>query len=190
MHITGILLAAGQSQRFGSPKLRHILPQQQLPLILASAQILQPWVKQLLVVVRPDDIELQRLLTIAGYTYVICEASTLGMGHSLACGVQASATADAWLVALADMPFIQAQTIQRLVTHLENGVALVAPYYRGKRGHPVGFAHQFYTPLSQLTGDSGARAIIEAHITTLLPLHGDDKGILQDIDTIDDLPPA
>ncbi|WP_062148170.1 nucleotidyltransferase family protein [Beggiatoa leptomitoformis] len=189
MSPTCILLAAGNSQRFGSPKLLHPVAQQ-TPLILMTARLLQSVVKQLIIVVRPEDIALQTVVSAAGYHCLPCSEARLGMGHSLACGVRASAGAEAWLVALADMPFIQVQTLQQLTAGLAQGAALIAPFYQGKRGHPVGFARQFYPQLCQLTGDNGARTIIEAHHAALVRVVCDDAGILQDIDTPADLPTA
>ena len=57
--------------------------------------------------------------------------------------------------------------------------------YRGRRGHPVGFAAELYSELTALVGDEGARRIIARY--PAFPVELDDAGILVDIDTEDDL---
>jgi molybdenum cofactor cytidylyltransferase len=57
--------------------------------------------------------------------------------------------------------------------------------YRGRRGHPVGFAAELYSELVALSGDEGARRVVARY-----PVHGeevDDAGVLVDVDTQDDL---
>jgi molybdenum cofactor cytidylyltransferase len=109
------------------------------------------------------------------------------MGASLACGVRASAEADGWIIALADMPFIQSATIDAIVRALEQGAAIAAPVHEGKRGHPVGFGREYYAELAALGGDEGARAIVKRDEGKVVLVEVDDPGIHGDIDTPDDL---
>ena len=109
------------------------------------------------------------------------------MGHSLAAGVAASAGADGWLVALADMPRIQVATLGRVAAAIAGGAALAAPVFAGRRGHPVGFAARWQSALLALEGDEGARAILRHHAPLLHTLASDDPGVLQDVDTPADL---
>ena len=103
-----------------------------------------------------------------------------GMGDSIACGVAATAQAQGWLVLPADLPLVQASTIlqvaQRLTTH-----AVVVPTWQGERGHPVGFAAVCRDDLLVLSGDSGARAVVQRFGAHLLPV--DDAGCVFDVDT-------
>jgi molybdenum cofactor cytidylyltransferase len=63
--------------------------------------------------------------------------------------------------------------------------AVAFAQYRGRRGHPVGFAAELYPELTALAGDEGARRIIARYPP--FPVELDDAGILVDIDTEDDL---
>ncbi|RKZ91352.1 MAG: nucleotidyltransferase family protein [Candidatus Parabeggiatoa sp. nov. 1] len=182
MSITGILLAAGHSRRFGSDKLRHPLAEG-VPVAVAAARRLSAAVDNTLAVVRPASTELADLLRSEGVQIVTCADAEMGMGASLACGVKASLNAQAWVIALADMPVIQSVTIQRLVTLLRQGAAIVAPHYQGQRGHPVGFSQPFGAQLSRLTGDTGARALLQQYHAQVTLFSCDDAGILMDIDT-------
>jgi molybdenum cofactor cytidylyltransferase len=107
------------------------------------------------------------------------------MGASLAAGIQASEDAEGWIVALADMPRIQIATIEAVARALDGGAPIVAPYYNGQRGHPVGFGAEHRDALLSLDGDSGARALLDSQ--RVMRLDVDDAGILRDIDTPEDL---
>jgi len=181
MTITGILLAAGYSRRFGSDKLLHPLADQ-TPMVLAAARHLKAAVDNLLIVTRPSSKTLIELLQREQFSVITCEQANTGMGASLACGIKASANAEAWLIALGDMPFIQIQTIEKLANLLRQGAAIVAPQYQGQRGHPVGFHQQFYQPLSQLQGEQGARLLLQCYHHQLTLFTCEDQGTVRDID--------
>lgn len=184
--IAGILLAAGKSTRFGANKLLHPLPDG-MPLVVAALRNLRQGVDEVVVVVRPDDTDLLRLLSREAARVVACAAAERGMGASLACGVAASSHADGWLVALGDMPHIPPAVIASVAERLRNGAAIVAPTLDGRRGHPVGFGRDLFEPLSKLDGDTGARSIIEANAARLQLLACQSAGVLRDIDTPADL---
>ena len=189
MRVVGILLAAGRGVRFGGDKLLEPLPcatdgcEAGTPIGIAACRHLGAAVSATLAVVRPSDTALATMLRDAGARVVECARAEEGMGASLACGVQATPDADGWLVALADMPWIKPSTIRTLAAALTAGADIVAPSYNGERGHPVGFARRHYAALSALTGDEGARAIVQVNRATLRLEATDDPGVLRDVDT-------
>ncbi len=83
------------------------------------------------------------------------------------------------------MPLIQAATIELVVNRLCNGAAIVAPVYHGRRGHPVGFSERFFSRLTHLQTDQGARDLLEQHADILDLVEVDDRGILMDLDCRD-----
>ena len=104
-----------------------------------------------------------------------------GMGDSLACGVAATANAPGWLILPADLPLVQAVTLQRVAQALQEHTVVV-PEYHGQRGHPVGFAAACGPALMALGGDGGAQSVVAAHA----PVHRiavDDEGCVLDVDT-------
>jgi len=94
-----------------------------------------------------------------------------------------------WIIALADMPKIAPATIQTIALALtqpgDASKRIVAPVFEGQRGHPVGIGPEHGAALMALTGDQGARALIDTHgfsaIDTL------DAGVVLDIDQAHDL---
>jgi len=184
--VVGILLAAGSSRRFGSNKLLATSVDGK-PLAVVAASRLIAALPESIAVVRPGDAELSALLAAQGLRIVECADAELGMGHSLAAGIAATSTADAWLIALADMPSIKSATITNLFAQLHAGAALVAPFHAGRRGHPVGFAAEFRAELLSLMGDTGARDLLARHAASLTRFDVDDPGILIDVDTPGDL---
>jgi molybdenum cofactor cytidylyltransferase len=83
-----------------------------------------------------------------------------------------------------DMPMIQPATVLAVANALELHAVAFAQY-RGRRGHPVGFAAELYPELTALAGDEGARRIVARY--PAFPVDVDDAGILVDIDTEEDL---
>ncbi len=112
---------------------------------------------------------------------------TSGMGQSIAMGVKATADAAGWLMLPADLPLIQPNSL-RLVAEGLRQKPVVVPYYRQRRGHPVGFSRRFLPSLMRLSGDLGAREIV-SHARregNVLALAMTDADIVQDIDTLPD----
>jgi molybdenum cofactor cytidylyltransferase len=107
------------------------------------------------------------------------------MGAALAAAVRATSEADGWLVALGDMPWIDASTYEAVARQLDQGAELVAPFYRGKRGHPVGFGMAHREALAALDGDAGARGIFSTHTPFVIEV--DDQHVLLDVDLPSDL---
>jgi molybdenum cofactor cytidylyltransferase len=183
--VGGILLAAGAGSRFGGRKLLHALPDG-TPLGVAAWRALRAALENAVVVVREGDEELAALMENAGARVIRCRDARLGMAHSLICGVHALETAAGWVVALADMPRVRPETIAALAQRLRAGARIAVPVWNGQRGHPVGFAASCRDELLALSGDNGARALLERHAADVARVPVDDSGIVQDVDTLDD----
>ena len=178
----GILLAAGQGTRFGVNKLLHPLTGG-TPMAVACARNLHAVMAHCIAVVDDSGSDLAKLLAATGLEVIVNPHAREGMGTSIACGVAASANAGGWVIALADMPDIPASVIQSVADGLARGADIIAPCYRGQRGHPVGFAARHAPALRALHTDCGARDIIATHRNTLELIEIQDSGVIKDIDT-------
>ncbi len=186
--IAGLLLAAGSATRFGSDKLRHHLPHG-VAIAVQAARHLRAELDTIIAVVRPNEKELLESLKSEGCTVVVCESAHEGMGASLACAAKAAGERSGYLIALGDMPFVRPSSIAAVRDALAAGAPLVAPYFRTRRGHPVGISGSFYPQLLQCKGDEGAKAILAANENALLKIPLGDPGVIRDIDKPEDLLP-
>lgn len=174
-----VVLAAGSAQRFGADKrLAQINGQ---PMIVKA---LQPYLAQLqtvYVILRPND-PVRALLPLET---CIIEAPNahLGMGHSLAAAAEQLSELQWILVGLADMPWINSDTIAQIVDRISKlEDAIVRPSYDGRSGHPVAFTANYIDELKTLTGDVGAREVVRRYRSRLVDLDVSDEAILRDVD--------
>jgi molybdenum cofactor cytidylyltransferase len=189
--IVGLLLAAGSATRFGSNKLQHLLLHG-VPIAVQAARNLKTGVARIVAVVRPGADDTARALAAEGCEVVVCDNASEGMGASLACAARAAGDTcevGGYLVALADMPFVRPTSIAAVRDALADGAPLVAPYFHGRRGHPVGIAGRFRIELESAAGDEGAKKLLGAHAAELVKIPVGDPGVIRDIDQPSDLAP-
>ena len=184
-----VVLAAGQGTRFTGTA--HKL-EQSLGSHSVLGQVLQRALASQLpvVVVTTERLAEQARRHVASRDIVIVPAAgsdsalPLGMGYSIAAGVSARSHAPGWLVMPGDMPMVRSDTLGAVAQALADHPIAFAQY-RGRRGHPVGFAAELFTELLKLNGENGAKRLVARY-----PAYGvelDDPGVLVDIDTEADL---
>ena len=180
--VFALVLAAGRSRRFAGDKRQALLPCGRT-LLTASLENAQSAFGKTAVVLRPDD-QADALGIASNVTIIRSENAELGMGHSLASAVAAvmDSSADAVAIVLADMPWIQPQTLHDLA-RMADPQRIVLPMHEGQRGHPVIIGRRFWPALLKLEGDQGAKALIVNNPEACDLLHCDDPGILRDADT-------
>lgn len=192
--VVGLLLAAGRGERFDAAvpggKLEQVIDgrsvaEHALMALLASCDAV-------IVAVRSFDSAFARRARELGAELLVPTEATLGMGHSLA-ALAAAATARhggtrTLVVALADMPWVQADTVRALVDASQRRDAIVQPEFAGERGHPVVFPVAFADALAACRGDVGARELLRREATRVVALAVADSGVLRDVDTREDLP--
>ena len=180
--VRALILAAGSSTRFGKQKLRENLPSGNTVLeqTLNRVKLAVPDVKVV------TSIHFYETLQTQGREFEIFSGASSGMGATLSYGIRLTEEADACLVCLADMPFIQTTTYQTLAALLtsEN---IVVPIFEGKKGNPVGFGKRFFNDLMLLNGDIGGRELLRRYSDVTQHVKVEDPAILYDIDTPADL---
>ena len=182
----GILLAAGNSRRFGSNKLLHPISKN-TPMLLHAAKTLVDVLPGSITVINQQLLPYSEQLEQLGMRVVVNAQAQQGMGSSIACGIRASEAATTWLIALADMPYVRTETIRLLADRLGNGAAIVAPVLGQQRGHPVGFSRRYHTELLGLHDDIGARHILARDQQQLELVATDDTGVIRDVDHLSDI---
>ena len=164
--IAAVVLAAGASTRFGSPKQALLLPG-----VLERVRRALT-VDEVVVVLGAHAVETDARA-------VRCPDWTRGPGASLRCGLRAlGVDVEAAVVVLADGPHLAAEAVDRVVeSWRRDGGEVVAAGYRGERGHPVLLARDVW----QTVPDEGARAL-EPRLVAC-----DDLGAPGDVDRPADL---
>ena len=182
--VGAIVLAAGFSSRFGSSKLLAELSSGKTVFQQTVERIAEAF-PELLVVTRPEMVTaLQKLAQ--GTSILGFEHADQGMGATLAFAAQQIGDWDGCVVCLGDMPFIEASTYS-LIAELVTVDSIVTPTFDSKMGNPVAFGKNLYTDLEALTGDSGGRRLTSMYPQAVRELRVSDPGILQDIDTLEEL---
>lgn|GEM_PF-58328 len=150
------------------------------------------------VVVRPEDHVIASMVTNLGATPVVAPSAHLGMGHSLASGVEAVARAKSpclrLFVGLSDMPYVTASTLRQLKEAGSNASTseIVRPIYINDAntkhwGHPIGWPALYWPELQSMSGDAGARELLREYHKKIVPIPVKDQGVCLDIDHPTDL---
>ena len=185
--IAAILLAAGHARRFGAPKLLQDLDGK--PVLRWSAELFaRPPIAETVIVVPPAHDAMTRALVGLAVRVVVNPAPDQGMASSIACGVGAlGPDVRAALIGLADEPKLGPHVLDRVIDRYEaGGVSIVAPRFRGVPGHPVLFDRSVFAELCALTGDAGARSVVERDPARVALLELDEPRPV-DVDTPTDL---
>jgi molybdenum cofactor cytidylyltransferase len=166
-----VILAAGASIRMGTPK--QLLELEGKPLAVRAAEeaLASPaWPVVVVLGAHAESIEpaLARLPVIVVENAAWAE----GMASSIRAGIttlrQFSRSLDAALLALCDQPAFSAATITQLVaTQKATGRSIVAARYSGRHGAPALFLREHFATLEALTGEEGARTLLNGDPTKI-----------------------
>jgi len=159
--IAAIILAAGLSSRMGRAKL--LLDWGGRPVIRRAVEQLTGRGMELIVVLGHEGSAIREALDGLPVRFVENPEPEAGQAGSIARGVSAlEPGVEAALIGLGDQPALPPDVVPRLLeTFRQTGKSVVAPLYRGAQGNPVLFAASVFPELRSLTGDRGARAVVE-----------------------------
>ncbi len=193
--IQGVILAAGEGRRFrasrsgatNTDKLLATVPQTSQTVLASSAQAVQRSVPVCCAVIQPQQSARQLCLEALGVKVLPCKQAANGMGYALAHAVQKTSEASGWLIALGDMPWVTSELITALCQQLKQPDQIILPMYQGQKGHPVLFGAHWRESLMALTGDRGAKALIDNNLHKVVTISWGDTAILRDVDVVADL---
>lgn len=183
-----IVLAAGGSSRFGSPKQlarwgNKTFIEYTVDTALASQ------VDEVIVVLGAEIEQSRALLADRPVTIVLNPDWAAGQSRSMQVGLAAlSPQVEAALFMLVDLPAVDDTIVDRLIDRYHQSYApLVWPEFEGRRGNPVLFDRRLFPELNQVRGDIGGRPVLKAYHDQAERVAVDEPGILQDVDRPEDL---
>ncbi len=185
--ISGIVLAAGESRRMGSPK--ALLDYQGRTFIenICNAFV-TAGVDELIVVLGAHEHEEKIRAAVPDHRVLrvtLNPRHRLGQLSSLMVGIHAlSSESEAAVVNLVDHPLVKAETIQALMSSFRaDPLTIIIASYQGRRGHPVLFSSLVYGEILAAPLDRGAKVVVRKDPDRVREVCLDDPGIRADIDT-------
>jgi molybdenum cofactor cytidylyltransferase len=178
----GLILAAGESRRMGSPK--ALLEYRGETFLGRLTRLFAARCEPVIVVLGAHADEI-RAGSRAECTFVLNPDWRTGQTSSMQCGLRAvPADAEGVLFTLVDHPAVAESTLDRLQPPLPNGCGSVlrVPRFEGRRGHPVWFSAALVPEFLAIPPTAAARDVVRAHAAETEFLDVDDPGILADID--------
>ena len=185
--ISAILLAAGQSKRMnGVNKLTKEI--QGIPLIKLSVKnILASSINELIIVLGHQKEIIEKLIDKnEKIKFVFNKDFENGMASSIKTGLNnLSEKTEAFFICLGDMPMVNHDIYNQLIKSKGNK-EIIVPTYKGQQGNPVLFNKSMKEKIMDITGDVGAKKILELNKDKTLNLEINDQGITKGFDTQND----
>lgn len=189
--VAAILLAAGRSSRMGPHHKLLIQGQDGTAMVARVADMLLATpLRPLVAVLGHRAPEVDAALGPRPVTRVLAADYQTGLAASLRAGIAAlPPDARAVLVVLADMPLVTPGMVARLLDAYDpdEGRLIVAPTHGGDLGNPVLWDRRFFPEILALTGDRGARLLLDRHAEHVTTVPMEDDAVLRDIDTPEQL---
>jgi molybdenum cofactor cytidylyltransferase len=181
-----LVLAAGASRRFGSPKQLVRFDGQSL-LQRAVAHASELLGSAVTVVLGAHAAEIAETLPTGSAGVLINRDWQEGIASSIRIGVQRLPGAcDGVMLVLADQPLVGSETLRRLMTAWRRQPRnIIASRYGSVTGVPAIFPRWCFSDLTDLRGDAGARIVIRRYSDHVVRLAHPEAAV--DIDYPDDL---
>jgi molybdenum cofactor cytidylyltransferase len=182
-----IILAAGESTRFGENKLIYKIDG--IPIIkrvVTEAQL--PNVK-LIVVIGHDPDKIKKALEGTKVNYVYNDNYKIGMSQSVITGVKVSNAIRGILILPGDMAFIKSYIIERVIdVHKNTGASIVIPTYNGRGGHPILFDVKLKEELLSISEEKrGLKEIVQKYEKEAYKIEVGTPIVVHDVDYKGDL---
>ena len=185
--ISAILLAAGQSKRMdGENKLTKEI--QGTPLIKHSVKnILASSIDELIVVLGYQKEIIEKLIDKnKKIKFVFNKDFESGMASSIKVGLNhLSKNTEYFFICLGDMPMVNSDIYNQLINS-RNQKNIIVPTYNGQQGNPVLFDKSMKEKIMAITGDVGAKKILELNKDKILNLEINDQSVTKSFNTQDD----
>ena len=168
--ISGLILGAGASQRFGEPKqLLRVGSTTLLGWVVAQTQQATQLDETIVVLGRAAD-EIRERVDFGNASVVENQVFSEGCASSYRAGLAAvDSHSEAIMIILGDQPGITPEIIDCLAEEWRKTDAPIALCsYEGRRGHPMVFARSLFDQLERLHGDKAAWKLVDMHASSVL----------------------
>ena len=183
--LVGIVLAAGESSRFGTAK--QLLPFGDTTLlghIVRNAN--RSTLDRVVVVLGREAPKVRRSFEYGSAAVVDNLAYGEGCASSLLAGLDEAGVCAGIVLILGDQPGVKTATIDRVIAEWRNArMWASATQYRGNLGHPLLFDREAFDDLRTLHGDKAVWQLIEGYPDRVLRVYIDSE-LPPDIDTPED----
>jgi molybdenum cofactor cytidylyltransferase len=152
-----LLLAAGESSRFGSPKALALV-QDQPCIQRLTQQLAQSLVEKIIVVLGASAHDIEPYILKHNKIDVVYNKDyKMGQTSSVQVGLRAlGENAEGFLLLPVDYPWVLSRTVDVLIqTFREEVPAILIPTYQGRRGHPAIFHSRLRKDILSLNPDEG-----------------------------------
>jgi len=157
--VATIILAAGESKRLGKPK--QLLPYKNTTLLGNSINAAtESGLTNILIVLGSNFLKISQSIKCKSIRQIINTKWKEGMGSSLSTGMKTVLNEEAVLIMLCDQPKITSKHISSLIDNYQPG-KIIGSTYDGILGVPALFPKKYFEHLAGLSGDQGAKKIIE-----------------------------
>ena len=188
--VAAIVLAAGRSSRM-APHHKLLLPDRDGRPMVARVvdHVLASAARPVIVVTGHRAAEVQGALAGRDVQFVHAAAFADGLSASLRAGLAAVPPGAAALVCLGDMPLVTGTILDTLIDAYDpaEGRAIVAPAHQGRIGNPVLWGPGYHAEIAALTGDAGARRLLDRHADAVMTIETGSDAVLRDFDTVESL---
>lgn len=186
LQIAALVMAAGRSSRMGAAnKLLAEVDGQPMVRRAVDAALASP-TRPVIVVLGHDAHRVRAALRGCKVHFIDNPDFADGMSTSLRKGLAAlPGDVDGAVILLGDMPRVDHQAIDRLIAAFNpiEGRSICVPVWNGKRGNPVLWARRYFSEMTAIAGDVGARHLIGEHGDQVAEVPMPDDATLIDIDT-------
>ncbi|MCR5788425.1 MAG: nucleotidyltransferase family protein [Lachnospiraceae bacterium] len=162
-----VIMAAGNSRRFGSNKLTALINGKPL-LSYAFDALPVEKLSHIVTVTRYEEAE--ALAASYGFCCIRNDHPEKGLSHTVRLGTQAlCAQCDAILYMVSDQPLLRRESVAGLIDlYQKHPDHIVSAASGKKRGNPCIFPRKYFSLLLNLRGDTGGSAVIRDHREELL----------------------
>ncbi len=181
--VDAVIMASGYSTRFGEGD-KLLKEVEGVPVVEYLLRTLKELPLES-IVVAGKSLEIERLCSKYGYTYIENTKAHLGQSESIKAGLKA-ASGEGTIFLTGDQPLIKEESLLKLLQTFQDTDLITRTVSEGVPSSPVIFPGRYRKDLMNLTGDMGGREVMRK-AGRIAEVEFSDRDEFMDIDTVEDL---